>query len=412
MSKKRIIFSAQPKPFIDFARDLTKKDPEGYELFTPNAEFAKMCANGEVPVISMPDIVAEDTKAGSFRKSAAFISDLGHLDLDYDAVHPVISSWLSNNLHGSIYQRVLETTMLLMTLSQVDPHLIVVHNDVEPVNRAMALWARAHNVPCLHVPHAIYLPHNDRSDSLVGDIHDIIAASHIAVAGPYQGDWYVRRAEAQGIKAELRMTGLPQFDRFVGGARDREKACYMFGLSPHRPVVTYFSSWSQGTNILGLHDGVAESYGQFLLAAKQIPEAQFIIKTHPRSNSHQWHADRAQENGNSVLVTPIHLDLVLHATNVSVSYGPSNVILEAACVPDMHLVSLGGFLSEQDIVSVVPKEPDGDITAEQIVEALRFVMAQKPPSHARTIANYLGPMDGHAYTRVLNWIIELAEGNS
>ena len=97
------------------------------------------------------------------------------------------------------------------------------------------------------------------------DVHDLITASHVVCNGPFQAEWFLNVAL---IKIIYILTGLPQFDKLAKHKFTKEQACRVLGQTTNRPVVTYMSSWRQDTNLLGCHDGVEESYKEFLMPQK------------------------------------------------------------------------------------------------------------------------------------------------
>jgi hypothetical protein len=310
-----------------------------------------------------------------------------------DGLTPGPAKFLREDLRGYLLPRLGDLTMAVMALDEIKPELVILHNDVEPVTRAAALWAKVHDVACLHVPHAVYM---DVEKGAPGsDVHDLITASHLAAAGPFQRAWYERRGFPPG---NVRETGLPQFDAYARLTRSRKKARHMLRLDPHRPVVVYASSWAQGTNLLGVHSGVETSYLEFLEATKKLPDVQPVVKTHPRGDNVDWHVERAKEAGVACAVTPHHLEVVLRAADAILAYGPSNVLLEAAFVPGLRLLATHGYPDDGAV-----KKVDG----RDVAEALHESLTDPAPDTLAFRVKYVGPPDGRAWERIAAFAEEL-----
>ncbi len=296
-----------------------------------------------------------------------------------------------NSLPSLLYDNLLNISMVINLLDNLNIDGAILHNDVEVITRAVALWCKEHGKPCLHIPHAIYL---DMDRGAPGtDVHDLVTASHMVVGGPYQREWY----EARGFKSEnIRETGVPRFDRLSYNVLNKEHTCKLLGVNPGKPIVAYFSSWRQDTNLLGCHDGVEESYINFLTAAKSMSGIEYIIKTHPNGRNRDWHAKKADEMGVRCVVVEQYLDVVLQAMTCGISYGPSNVVLEAAIL-NKPTISINGFKSDPEIITI---EPD----VESIKKAMISSIVGVPPSMQRFLAKYVGIPDGKATARVAKYV--------
>jgi hypothetical protein len=236
------------------------------------------------------------------------------------------------------------------------------------------------------------------------DIHDIITASYIACAGPYQAQWYTERAKSQGIATNIIITGLPQYDRLANANRDRDHACRIMNINPKQPVVTYAASWRQDTSLLGCYDGDNEAFMLFLAAAKQLPDVQFVVRTHPNASNVDWHIQQIKESSIPMLVLPgVHLDTNLNATDMLISYGPSNIILEAACVPDIRLAIIGdpaGFPGDSEVVKL-------PMDADSIAATIQSELSNETCDMSQFVLKYMGPNDGKARHRIVQLVKEL-----
>lgn len=389
----KILISYSPH-FIPLAKLL---HADSHELYTTHPDFAKQLNDIDIPAKALSSNSRD--KSTAYRLSTHLIAAIYNEDImsPMGLLRPEVYEAVKLDLPPYLYPRIPEISAFISSLESLHPDLIIVHNDVEPMMRACAQWALSNNVPCLHIPHAVYIDNFGRGAPGT-DIHDIVTASHIAVAGPYQANWYRNRG------GNIHVTGLPQHDKWplIANKPDREQACHLLGVSPSQPVVTYASSWRQDTNLLGCHDGVEEAYINFLQAASQLQETQFIIKTHPRSSqqSLQWHIEKAKELGVTCSVTPLHNELVLQATDALVAYGPSNILIEASFFSQIRLISINGFEHDPEVVTC--NEAPASIH-ESIITALR----EGPVPTQSFTYRYAGIPDGMATARIYSLIRDL-----
>jgi hypothetical protein len=97
------------------------------------------------------------------------------------------------------------------------------------------------------------------------------------------------------------------------------------------------------------------------------------------------------------------LDTNLNATDILISYGPSNIVLEAACVPGVRLAIIGtsdGFSEDPEVIKL-------PVDADAVAMAIADVLGQEPPDYSKFITKYLGYNDGKARVRITNLVKEL-----
>ena len=162
------------------------------------------------------------------------------------------------------------------------------------------------------------------------------------------------------------------------------------------------SSWSQNTNLLGCHSGVEETYHNLLSALHEFKELQLVVKCHPRGNNVEWHMQEAAKTNLRCVVTAEHLDTTLMAADVVLSYGPSNVVLEAASIPNLRVAVTDGFDDDPEILTI------GSATKELMV-GIATALTQPAPDMSRLLHKYLGQLDGQAAMRIANLIRKLVE---
>lgn len=384
--------------FIPIVKELHSRGEHEFVTFSPQA--AKMYADLDLPVQALIDMMPPEVRGAAFRESARVLSELINSSLP-ENTRPYLSEFFGLGMAGHMYSRLPDIIYSILALDTYKPDIILVHNDVEVMYRAAALWARNNNSKCLHVPHAVYIDNQYERGPAGTDIHDIVSATHIAVAGSYQEAWYRKRS----ADVDIRMVGAIQFDRIGSGIiRDKATAKHMLGIPETTPVVTYASSWRQDTNLWGCHDGIEQTFLAVLKAVEQLQGLQLLLKTHPNSgqDSHTWHVEQIKKSTlPSVVITPHHLSVVLPATDLLLAYGPSNIILEGA-IFGTRLATTHGYDDDSNVIKI-GNEP----TAQQIANMLHDQLQKTVPDHSKFVTKYCGIVDGQAHVRVANYVEEI-----
>lgn len=390
----KILFSTH-NDFIELAKMF---HASGHEIAAIQGNFRDIMAGLDVPTVSLLDVVDESDYMTSAMYSANVIHWIAEQKFDNVPFHPVVMGAVQHNLAGFVYSRLYDLGAFVVSVAKYKPDVIVVHNDVEPLLRAAAMWGRANGVPVVHVPHSVYL---DSGRGAPGtDIHDLITASNIAVAGPFQRKWY----ETRGMPSDrIRETGFIHFDKMAVLKPDRKLACHLLGLDPRRPVVVYASSWAQNTNLMGMHDGVQTYYEKFLKAAKSLEAAQFVVKCHPSDRNLKWHFEKAKGMPN-VVVTGQHLPIVLQACDMLVSYGPSNILMEASFFPQIRLAVSHGYETDPEVIQV-----GHNSTPEKIAAIIKNELAKQPVDKSAFRIKYCGPSDGNSAGRIAQYILDVTK---
>lgn len=387
--------------FSAFRPILKTLSDQGWELLVMSGQFATELGNTDLEAKPLQQF-AQGMQDGAFAWSTAVIQELPKvLDAELrNGVNPIVSDWLRKNAGPFYYPRLADLGMLILALDEAKPDLILLHNDVEPITRAAALWAKGHKVPCLHVPHAIYQMVN--RTKLGTDIHDLITASHLAVSGPFQREWYLRC----GAKPEqIIVTGLPQHD---GWARrntiSQAQARMMLKLDQNGPpVVVWAGTWPQTTNIGGANPEWQIAYTEFIQAMLDL-DVQVLIKCHPSGGEQNWqyHARVANDAGLDVTVTPQHLEVCIDAADLMIAYAGSNVLLEASFNPRVRLAATHGYDNDR-AVARIPMDTDG-------IKAAVSELLSKPPARTGALqTKYLGECDGQNWQRITDVCLKLSK---
>jgi glycosyltransferase involved in cell wall biosynthesis len=284
-----------------------------------------------------------------------------------------------------------------------DVRLVVTHEDVAEDTRALAQFAKARGTPTLHVPHFNHgsLPRP------IPDVHDTVQCDYAAVAGEYMAGWLEQRGMG---RERIRVTGHPAWDRFAHINPDRYWSRAMLRLNPARPAVCYAADWVLWTTLC-YHERTPNAGWQAMLEAFKVLGREgwlLICKSHPgaKVTNAEWHAKEAQKMEVSCLVTDQHLDIILQAADVMVSNGFSNIIAEAA-MAGVPAITLGpGYLDE-------PAAPSVDYDSEALVQAIKDAHTSRQAWQADLLPafleRYVGPNDGKATDRIVEWCRELAE---
>jgi len=390
----KILFSPYQK-FIPIAKML---HAQGHELVSSHPGLTKNFNDLDIPSKPLSDFIKPDDKINALNYSSAALGKM--IDQSYDGYvnfSDKVKLFMTNNIPAFMYSRLADLSIAVTAINNYDPDIILVHNDVEPITRTMAAWASGNGKPCLHIPHAVYM---DVGRGAPGtDVHDIITASHLACAGKYQREWYEERGF---VPDNIREVGIPWLDSFAKVVPTRDNAIRLLGLRPNLPVITYASSWRQDTNLLGCHDGVEEYYGKILEAMQFMPGAQLIVKVHPHGNNADWHMVQAKDKGVNCIVTATHLEVILQATDLLISYGPSNIIFEGSFFPGVRLAVSHGYEQDKEIIKI------GENAASiQVAETIKNALGAESQNYTGFRYKYCGITDGKSAKRVVGFVEEL-----
>jgi len=198
---------------------------------------------------------------------------------------------------------------------------IIVHEDVTPKYKALALWGKARGVPVIH------MPHNNCYAQTRPDIHDTSVSDWILASSPYQRDWYGDRGFP---KDHIKIVGFPGWDEWHELDLNKEKARTMLRIEPDETVVTLCTGWPQRTNYVDDHS-MTEAMVHLTLDAARDAGFRVIWKIHPGDmQGQEQHAMRlAASYRVPAIVVRDHLPYALMAANMVISTGPSNVLVEA-----------------------------------------------------------------------------------
>lgn len=313
-----------------------------------------------------------------------------------------VNTWLPGLAMTILSSLALDLRALEAFMAQVPVAAVVTHEDVTPKFRAMVLYAKARELPTIHVPHANHFCH------VRPDVHDMCLSDWLLAASPWMRDWYVKR----GCPAEqVRVVGCPNWDAWPKICRDisKEHARLVLKMDESAPTVMYCTSWSQNTNLIDDHTVKPRADVAVLEAAKR-EGWQLIIKLHPGEPA-QWVqkcAELAKEHGVPAVVTKQHLHYTVRAADVVVAVGPSNVLVEAGLADRPPVViPLRGY----EFGGVPPWKAQPKVDA--IVSAVNMLL-KKPDmwqaNRSKFVKRYAHRNDAGATARVIEAILEIAEG--
>jgi len=380
---------------VPVAKELSKK----FDMICLEKAGAEVYNNIDIECKALGDFANMFLAEEAFAESAKVLNAT-FSPMTFDGLGAGPSKYLEEGVRAFLYPKLADLALLVLSLDEAKPDLVILHNDVENVARTVALWCQKRGVPFLHVPHAVY---TKVTDGEVGtDIHDIVTASHLAVSGKFQHDWYKMRGQEN-----IRETGLPQFDEWARIKSDKKRALRLLHLDPGRPVISYMGTWRQNTNMLGYNDEWADQFVTFLNAIKMFnDEIQLVVKMHPSSQEHgpQAHADILKKMGmNCVLVVQHHLVVVLQASDaVFAPYG-SNTLIEAAHLPHVRLMTFDGCRAYLDDEVIIKSGSD----MKEVAASIERVLSVPPLDTTAFRAKYVGISDGKAHLRVAEYAEEI-----
>jgi len=251
-----------------------------------------------------------------------------------------LSQWLPGYVHQSFANQIVRFSVLDTLREARKIKMVVTHEDVTEVFGGLAQWAKTRGVPTMHVSHAnpYALP------EISPDIHETSICDYLA-ATPHMEQFYRRN----GYKGEVRLTGSPLFDRWTEYRKDRDWALRALKLDSSKLVVAYMSSWGQITNA---HDDPTrfETVLRYVMTAGF---EQLVIKLHPgeAQGIEQNYMKMAEEFGCRCLVTRLYLEPLLACADCVIALGPSNTVVDAACmdVPSV-VVQMPGYSIQHDAI--------------------------------------------------------------
>jgi len=394
----KVVLMSGGQNMISLAKELHNR---GYLIATIVPQFAEVLNRIDIPAMPLSQAITPELQNNVSQMSMDIINDIHLSEEKAKELGKLISGYVEHRLTGYLFRKIPDILLALYATKVVNPDLVIVHNDVEPVLRGISLWAQANDVPCLHVPHAVYIHAPDERTGVGTDIHDLISATHLACAGDYQAEWYLERGFD---KDKIYKTGLPQLDEYNQLNVDRERACRLLKLNPDRPIIMYASSWRQDTNLFGCHDVIEQTYIAFLKAVKDMP-VQIIVKLHPNAGkqSMDWHMEMAKKEKVNCIITEKHRDIILVCADIVMSYGPSNILLNA-CNFNAKLMCTHGY-EEDDVVTKTGYEP----TNEDIANAIIYSLESPALNTDEFKYKYCGVVDGKSFYRIANIVDELIE---
>lgn len=390
------ILSSSSQHYVSILKLLAAKD---WEIATIHPHVAQSLRNLDIAATPLVEGADRAAREESLSISSRINAQIRQMQYDGERLTPAVKKFINENYAAFCYADLPDIVLFTLLLDKYKPDVIILHNDVEQINRAAAQWARAHGIPALHIPHAIY-----GNIENPFDIHRIVSVTDLASSGPYQSAWYVDC----GLKTDhIYETGLPQFDKYATLSLDKKRSKSGLGIEQNQPVICYTSSWRQDTNITGMHDGVAETYEAVLECAKLLPDIKFIIKTHPNANDAQQHKVKAEEMKAEVIVTANHLPQCLMAADLLLAYGPSNTVLEGAHIPWLRLACTSGYEQDNEIYKIPTDPPD----VAKMVAMIGQIFTQPPMDMQKLKQKYLGPCDGMNHKRIAMLIEKLGGQN-
>ncbi len=384
----KILFSSSPH-FIPIIRNVLQNN----KILIYQEHFKKMLGDLDIETVYLGNLLSGDVVSRSLQESAKIVADVINNAKDFAKPEYAVR-FFEQSVIPHVYQRVSEMVSTIVALDISKPDIVVLHNDVEPHTRLIALWAKTRDVPCIHIPHSIYMGIEKGKK----DIHNIGTASHAFVASEYQKQYFLNNGYAD---ENVLISGLPQFDKYAKPIMSRERAYKLLKLNPQLPTITYASSWRQDTNLLGCHDGVEQTYKAFLSAMQKLKRVQVIVKTHPHASqeSLQWHMSLAKEYGVDCTVTPSHLEVVLLVTDLLFAYGGSNILLDASFYQNVRMMTTHGYDDDNEVLCI-----GSEAKSDDIVGAMKNLLSQYPKDLQGFRKKYVGYDDGFSHMRIAEFI--------
>lgn len=270
---------------------------------------------------------------------------------------------------------------------------VIVHEDVTPRFRALALWANVNEIPLIHVPHGNCFATSQP------DIHDETLADWILAASPYMRNWYAQRGFD---RKHIKVTGYAAWDGWEQEKPDEQLARRILHLDKDKPTLALCTGWPQRTNLVDDHE-MLNVASHVTMTAAQANGWQVIWKLHPGDAQGQEErcAKLMAGYGLDGIVTRDHLAMTFSASDVVLSVGPSNVLVEAGLFGKPPILfNLRGYGFDRTPPWVV--EPSADSVTEVVGELLNGVEWSK--KRAGFVRRYAHRNDGKATKRTVRAI--------
>lgn len=214
----------------------------------------------------------------------------------------------------------------------------MVHEDVSPENRSLALWAKAHGIPTIHIPHA---PCHLRRG--VADIHRETRAEWICASGEYMKEFYI---ESGHDPEKIIITGAPQWDGYYQTELpEKPEARGVVGVADDVRAICYATTWTQTTSVRSRFDEELREGLDSVIKLAHEWKAILMIKVHPndRQGAEEDYAKIMNEVNLPALVTRNHTQYIIRAADLLVTQSPSNLSIESAIMgtPSIYIQTEG-----------------------------------------------------------------------
>lgn len=294
---------------------------------------------------------------------AQLIDRLPSFGASLDGVHPADppDSWIPAVALGNLPDVLAHLRIMDAYADTTNIVGIVLHEDVTPKYKALALWGKARGIPVIHVPHANCFIQTRP------DVHDESVSDWILATSPYMREWYKDR----GFKADcIKIVGFPAWDGWADFQVDKGIARRVLQLDEDKPVITFCTGWPQRTNIVDDHD-MLEAAASITLSTVKDNDWQMIWKLHPGDAPEQEArcTKMAASYRVPAAITRDHLQLSIRAADLVLSAGPSNILVEAGlCDRAPALFNLRGYGFASEPPWIV------DLTADSLRDAVESAL--------------------------------------
>lgn len=320
------------------------------------------------------------------------------LDEEQEFLHGKgLGSWLPTFYYEQSVAAMLRIFACALCTEENGASGVLVHEDVLPEGRALAMWGREEKIPVLHLPHA---NHFGRPGS--GDIHNEVTAPTLGVFGEYMKGWYM----ANGAKEEqITVVGNPNWDQYYLGELHPDKTLSRkaFGLSEDDLIVCYASTWPQATSVWdqGLPD--IKKRARMVMEASVELGAKLIVKMHPGEapDMEKWYQEQMREAGAHGAITRRHTKYALKGSDVVLTQGPSNLAVEAMIMgtPVVELL--------QDGACYPPEYGIPSTRGYNLLKCIEEAREKGPSEDFVRDMNY--DNDGLATERAVEWVLRNVE---
>lgn len=350
----------QPKPVLVISggpvtQSLWPGLAEKYDLCFLQPQPSQLAAELALPAFCIPQLVDDNIREKSNNRmanlTAALVAGMPAIAEQLvsflppthpPALNSQFTEWFAGYIAQHLSWEAQYIGVLDLVASQRKIAGCLVHEDVGPDTRLSMLWAKAHALPTIHLPHA-----NCHLLPGVRDIHRETRTDWILAHGDYMREFYAQ----SGFNPEhIVVVGNPACDALYGSLPAKSEARAVMANKSWGDVskslwLCYATTWGQTTSLRSGFEKEFEAGCAAVMKLARDMGAVLEILVHRSSDPavEKFFSDQMRAAGVAGLVTRQHFNYVVRAADAMIAQGPSNMCIEAAImgVPSCYIQTEG-----------------------------------------------------------------------